>query len=152
MIEQLFTAQTVAVDVPARDWEEAVRFGGALLAASGAAEERYGEAMVETVKSIGSYIVIAPGLAMPHARPECGAKRLGMAFVRLAHPVPFGNEEYDPVDLLVFLCAPDHNSHISAIAELMELIEDEAFLTRVRAGMSKDEILDDIRKKEFSAS
>ena len=30
MIEKLFTEQTVAVDVAAKDWEEAVRYGGAI--------------------------------------------------------------------------------------------------------------------------
>lgn len=149
MIEKLFTEQTVAVDVAAKDWEEAVRCGGAMLESSGSTTGQYADAMVDTVKQVGSYIVIAPGLAMPHARPEYGVKKLGMGLVRLAHPVAFGNEEYDPVDLLIFLCATDHNSHISALAELMQLIEDETFLERVRGGMTKEEILAYIRRGEF---
>ena len=149
MIENLFTEQTVAVDVAAKDWEEAVRYGGAMFEAVGNTTAEYADAMVNTVKEIGSYIVIAPGIAMPHARPECGVKKLGMGFVRLASPVPFGNEEYDPVDLLIFLCATDHNSHISALAELMQLLEDETFLERVRAGMTKKEILSYIHSGAF---
>ena len=32
-----------------------------------------------TGKENGTYIVIAPGIAMPHARPECGAKKIGIS-------------------------------------------------------------------------
>ena len=149
MIENLFTEQTVLLDVEAKDWEEAVRRGGAMFAAAGNTTAQYADAMVKTVKETGSYIVIAPGLAMPHARPECGVKKLGMGLMRLKHPVAFGHEEYDPVDLLIFLCATDHSSHIAALAELMQLIEDEPFWQRVRSGMTKQEILDYIRCKNF---
>ena len=149
MIENLFTEDTVAVDVDAADWEAAVRYGGDMFVAAGNTSSRYTEAMVDTVKSIGSYIVIAPGLALPHARPEFGVKKLGLGFVHLKQPVPFGNAEYDPVDLLIFLCALDQNSHISALAELMQLIEDESFMRKVRAGLSKKEILKYIKSKSF---
>lgn len=52
-----------------------MRIGGELLEKSGAIEPRYIDAMINTVKEIGPYIVIAPGIAMPHARPEAGAKK-----------------------------------------------------------------------------
>ena len=122
MIENLFTEQTVLLDVEAKDWEEAVRRGGAMFATAGNTTAQYADAMV---------------------------KKLGMGLMRLKHPVAFGHEEYDPVDLLIFLCATDHSSHIAALAELMQLIEDEPFWQRVRSGMTKQEILDYIRCKDF---
>lgn len=146
MINELFTEQTVAVDVVAKDWEEAVRYGGKLLVAAGKTQAAYTEAMVNNVKNMGEYIVIAPGLAMPHARPEFGVKQLGMGLVKLKNPVRFGNAEYDPVDILVFLCAVDQTAHIKALAQLMQLIEDEDFLTQVRNGLSKEEIINYINQ------
>ncbi len=149
MIEKLFTEKTVAVDVAAKDWEEAVRAGGKLLVAAGCAEEDYVTAMLDNIRRMGQYIVIAPGLAMPHARPECGVKRIGMGLVRLSSPVCFGNEEYDPVDLLITFCAVDQSTHIEALAELMQIIEDEEFLAQVRSGMEKEAILEYIQSKKF---
>lgn len=146
MISDLFTEKTVAVDVVAKNWEEAVCYGGKLLVDAGLTQEMYTEAMVNNVKNMGEYIVIAPGLAMPHARPEYGVKTLGMGLVKLKEPVCFGNAEYDPVDILVFLCAVDQTAHIKALAQLMQLIEDEDFLTQVRNGLSKTEILNYINK------
>ena len=71
MIEKLFNEQTVAVDVQVKDWVEAIKFGGNLLVESDAVETEYIDAMIENVKKMGQYIVIAPGLAMPHARTWC---------------------------------------------------------------------------------
>jgi PTS system ascorbate-specific IIA component len=146
MISELFTEETVAVDIVAKDWEEAVRYGGKLLVDAGKTQDMYTEAMVNNVKKMGEYIVIAPGLAMPHARPEFGVKALGMGLVKLKEAVHFGNAEYDPVDILVFLCAVDQTAHITALAELMQLIEDEDFLTKVRNDLPKEEILNYINK------
>lgn len=149
MIEKLFTEETVALHVKAEDWEAAVRYCGKLMYHAGYTDERYADAMVDTVKNLGSYIVIAPGLAMPHARPECGAKQLGMSLVHLDKPVCFGSEEYDPVDILISLCAEDSESHLAALAELMELMEDEVFLSDIRNGLNKKDILDYINQGRF---
>lgn len=149
MIEKLFNEQTIAVNVKAKNWIEAVKYGGNLLVNAGYTDKEYIEAMIDTVNKMGQYIVIAPGLAMPHARPEFGVKKIGMAMVKLAKPVKFGHEKYDPVDVLVFLCAIDHTSHIEALSELMQLLEDENFLFNVRNGMTKDEIITYISKQQY---
>ena len=41
--------------------------------------------MINNVKEIGSYIVIAPKVAIPHARPEDGTNKLGISFLKLEH-------------------------------------------------------------------
>lgn len=43
---------------------------------NGCIKESYIDAMVNTVKNMGPYIVIAPGIAMPHAAPEDGVLKL----------------------------------------------------------------------------
>lgn len=150
MLKELLNDKTVEVKVKAQDWKDAVKIGGELLEKDGKIEHRYIEAMVETVNKIGAYIVIAPGLAMPHARPECGAKEIGMSLITLENPVPFGNEEYDPVDLVILFCAVDNSSHIKLLAEFMELIEDEDFLSTARSADNKTSILNYIQNKQYS--
>lgn len=86
---------------------------------------------------------------MPHARPEYGVKKIGMALIKLSKAVPFGHKEYDPVDILVFLCATDQTTHIGVLSELMHLLEDDEFLTKVRADMTKQEIIEYISKQKY---
>ena len=147
MLKDLLKEDNLALKINASHWEEAVRIGGRLLVEDGKIEERYIDAMVETVKELGPYIVIAPGIAMPHSRPEEGARDIGLALLSLKRGVPFGNEEYDPVDIVIILSAIDSSSHVQLLAELMELIEDESFLRLMRSSENKLEVLDYINSK-----
>lgn len=74
-----------------------------------------------------------------------------MALVKLKTPVAFGHEEYDPVDVLVFLSATDQTAHIGVLAELMQLLEDDEFLAKVRNGMSKSGIIEYISEQKYLA-
>lgn len=149
MIEKLFSKETVELNVEVSDWEDAIRFCGSLFVKNGNTEARYTEAMINTVKNMGQYIVIEKGIAMPHARPEDGVQKIGMGLVKLKKPINFGNEEYDPVDILIFICAVDKTSHLKALAELMTLIEDKEFLSAVRNSSSKEYVLNYINSKSF---
>ena len=140
-LSAMLTASTISLAVQVQDWQEAVRKAGKLLVDSGAVEARYVQAMIDMVKEIGPYIVIAPGVALPHARPEQGVKRPGMSLVTLATPVSFGNENNDPVDLVVAFGAPDSQGHIDAIRDLARLLEDENRLKKLRAATTVEEVL-----------
>ncbi|MBP2072433.1 BglG family transcription antiterminator [Thermoanaerobacterium butyriciformans] len=132
LLKDLLTEKTIRLNVEVKDWEEAVRIGGELLEKEGAIEHRYIDAMIDSVKEIGPYIVIAPGIAMPHARPESGAKKIGMSLITLKNPVNFGNKENDPVKIVVCLCAVDHSSHLKALSELVELLGDDEKVQKIK--------------------
>ena len=149
MIEKLFNKETIELNVEVNDWIEAIRFCGSLFVKNGNTEAKYTDAMINTVKNMGQYIVIEKGIAMPHARPEDGVKKIGMGLIKLKKPIEFGNEEYDPVDILIFICAIDKTSHLKALAELMTLIEDNEFLSIVRNSSSKEDVLSYIKSKSF---
>ncbi|MCX8025042.1 MAG: PTS sugar transporter subunit IIA [Thermanaerothrix sp.] len=137
----MFTAETIALRVPAADWEEAVRAAGQLLVASGAAEPRYIDGMIRTVRELGPYIVIAPGVALPHARPEEGALREGYALVTLEQPINFGNPDNDPVQVVIAFCAPDASTHLESLRVLAERLGQADFVPRLLAAQTPQEIL-----------
>jgi transcriptional antiterminator/mannitol/fructose-specific phosphotransferase system IIA component (Ntr-type) len=147
VLKDLLTKDTIKLNVEAKDWEEAVKIGGELLVKNGFAEPQYVEAMINTVKEMGPYIVIAPGIAMPHARPEAGARKIGMSLITLKNPVNFGNKENDPVKIVVSLCAIDHSSHLKALSELVELLGDEEFVSILTNAQREEEVLEYIGKK-----
>ena len=74
--------------------------------------------MIHTAEELGPYIVIAPGIAMPHSRPEDGVLKPCVALMTLSTPVNFGNEENDPVRLVFSFGAPDKEQHVEALREL----------------------------------
>lgn len=147
LLTDLLSERSIALRVTADSWETAVRAGGKIMVDNNLVEERYVEAMVDTVKEMGPYIVIAPGIAMPHARPEDGAKEVGMVIITLEKPVEFGSAENDPVSVAVFLCAVDKVTHIKALAGLMELLEDENFKGAAEQAKSPAALLQYIQEK-----
>lgn len=140
VLRDLLTAKTIKLQVAADTWEDAVRGGGELLENDGCIEHEYIEAMINSVKEIGPYIVIAPGIAMPHARPEAGVKKIGMSLITLSTPVNFGNKENDPVDIVISFCAVDHSTHIKALSELVGLLSDDERLKTIRSATNASDV------------
>jgi len=141
LLRELLTANMIDVNVDVKNWEEVIYAGGKILEEQGLVEHRYVDAMINTVKKMGAYIVITKGIAMPHARPEDGAKKVGMALLTLKNPVNFGSKENDPVSVAIFLCAVDNITHLKALAELMQLLDDDDFKKMADQASSKDEII-----------
>lgn len=149
MLKDVLNEKTIKLNVEAKNWEEAVRIGGNLLVQEGIAKAEYVDAMIKSVKDIGPYIVLAPGFAMPHARPEAGAIKPGFSMITLSNPVEFGNEENDPVTLVVCLCSPDNNSHMKALSELVSFLDNDENMDLIKNAKDPKEITSKFKQHSF---
>ena len=50
-----------------KDWEEAIRLSGEILKQNELITDQYVDQVINDVKEYGPYIVIVPGVAMPHS-------------------------------------------------------------------------------------
>ncbi|HEX7350483.1 PTS sugar transporter subunit IIA [Brachybacterium sp.] len=123
-LSDLVDPAAIVLDAPAPEWRSAIRQAGDLLVSVGATTDAYTEAMIRTVEEHGPYIVIAPGFALAHSRPDDSVLRTALSFVRLAEPVPFGNAANDPVTLVMALAAADSSAHQAALASLAGVLAD----------------------------
>lgn len=144
MIEKLLNEEIVDVNIKADNWEEAVIEAGKLLLKSEKIEERYIEAMIKTVKEMGPYIVMAPGIAMPHGRPDSGVLELGISVISLENGINFGSSEFDPVKLIFAICAKENKSHIELLQDLSYILDDDDLLEEVKKCTSKKDLIDTI--------
>ena len=103
---------------PADDWKHAIREACAPLLDAGAITDTYPERCVALVEEHGPYIVLAPGIALAHARPEDGVRQLAVAVVTLAEPVAFDHPDNDPVDLVFAFGSPDTDQHVGLLSSL----------------------------------
>jgi mannitol/fructose-specific phosphotransferase system IIA component (Ntr-type) len=124
-LKELLPIERIALNVQAKDWEESIRAVGKLMVDTGVVEDRYIDGMIATTKELGAYIVIAPGVAIPHSRPEDGVISTCLAFARLSPPVNFGNKANDPVHILFAIGALDHTQHVDALKQIAELLSDQ---------------------------
>lgn len=119
--ESLIENNSIKLNQTAANWEEAIKIGTDLLVASGAIEPCYYDNIVSKIKEMGPYIVLAPGLAMPHARPEEGVIRTAFGLTTLAQPVDFDGEQ---ISVLVTLAGSDSDTHMEGIMEVTQIFDD----------------------------
>lgn len=100
------------------DWRDAVHQACAPLLEADTITDTYPRRCVEMVEEHGPYIVLAPGLALAHARPEDGVRRLGVAVITLTEPVDFGHSDNDPVDVVFAFGSPDADQHVGLLSAL----------------------------------
>ncbi|WP_082093476.1 PTS sugar transporter subunit IIA [Demequina sediminicola] len=117
-------ATTAQVAHRVDNWEDAVRGASRLLEDLRVASADYTDACVQSVKDNGPYIVLSPGIAIAHARPEQGAQGLGITVLLLREAVRFGHETNDPVDVVFALATPDSDAHVGALGVLAKALRD----------------------------
>jgi mannitol/fructose-specific phosphotransferase system IIA component (Ntr-type) len=138
----MLTRNRIAANVSVDDWESAVRAVGKLMHSTGCVEERYIDAMIDTVNELGPYIVIAPGIAMPHALPEKGVIEPCMAILTLDPPINFGNPDNDPVHIVIAFGAVDQNQHVDALRQMASVLSNEQNVQAIGNARSEQDILE----------
>ncbi|WP_414839743.1 PTS sugar transporter subunit IIA [Carnobacterium sp. TMP28] len=141
LLLDILTPDMIQVNYECKTRDEAVSLVGQLLVTKGYAKESYINAMIRNIATNGSYIVIAPGIAMPHARPEEGVLAIGLSLVTLKEPVVFGHPKNDPVTIVIGLCAVDHQSHLEALSELVDILGNEEKIRGIKEATSAKEML-----------
>lgn len=135
-LDELLTLKTTRAKVQVKSWQEAADIVGNLLVDEGKVQPGYVARMKEVIDEVGPYMVIAPGVALLHARPEHGVNMPCIALITLDEPVPFGHAENDPVDIVFAFGATDKDSHVPALKKLAKQISRSEVIESVRSAHS----------------
>ncbi len=87
MLTQLLTKDCIQVANFVQSWQEAIRLAANPLIRQHKIEQRYIDAMIQSIEQYGPYVVITPKVAIPHARPTDGVHALAVSLLRLQQPV-----------------------------------------------------------------
>jgi PTS system ascorbate-specific IIA component len=132
--------EAIVLHAEAADWRAAVTLAGAALARSGSAKPGYAGEMIRMIEEHGPYVVIAPGLALAHARPGPEVLANGLAVVTLATPVSFGHPHNDPVRVVLGLAIATADDHLEVIAELANIFNDSTAIEDLANAASADDV------------
>ncbi len=141
----------VTVGAHASDWREAVRLAGEALSRSGATEQGYADRMIQVIEEFGAYIVIAPGLALAHARPGPDVNHDGLSVVTLDEPVVFGHPHNDPVSVVLGLAVSTPEAHVTSVAELANVFNDSDAIPALAAARDVDDVQRVLARSEEGA-
>lgn len=120
---------------PAKDWRDALRQAGAKLVEHNYIKPGYLDEIILNVEKNGPYIVIVPGVAMPHALAE-SENVLGTAisFTKFPEPVVFDETNPDSQAQLFFtLAAKDPDEHLQNISDLSDLLMTDGLIEKLLA-------------------
>lgn len=123
MLKKLLEGNIQIVDT-VENWEESIKIASQPLLEKKCIENSYVEAMINSIKELGPYIVLMPGVAMPHSRPEKGVNETSFSLLLVKEGVSY-SEKKDLVKIVIILAAKDNEAHIEALTSLSELLEDE---------------------------
>lgn len=143
MLEDLLVKENIRIDTNSYTWEEAIKEAAKPLLEKELIEARYVEAMINSVKENGPYIVIDEYIALAHARPKDGVNELSMSMLKVDKSIDFLGEE---VKVVVVLAATDNTKHIEALASLTELFMEEESKEKILKATEIEEIHELVKK------
>lgn len=140
-----FESATFSPGVHAADWRAAVRAAGVDLVTAGAVGRAYVDELVHRIETAGPFCVVAPGVAVPHAKASAVVRRDALAIVVLDEPVVFGHPHHDPVRVVIGLAATGPKRHLRMLAELANALDASDVVGRLTAAVSRDEAVAALR-------
>ncbi len=120
----LLDKKNVKILERADDWKGAIRKSVMPLEEEGYVKAGYKEAIISGVEKLGPYIIVAPSIALPHARPEQGVVKSQIAITLFRNEVRFDKKD-TTAQLFVALAASDSDSHLNALMTISEILQDE---------------------------
>lgn len=143
MLRQFVESKFYKFAEEASDWKEAIRMSCESLEAGGAVEANYKEEIIACIEKYGPYIVIMPGVAMPHSQEHAeGVHKTAIAFMKLERPVSFepGNPDKDAsLFFTLASCNPDY--HLENMKKLSELLMNEGVMEALGRAKSPEDLL-----------
>lgn len=126
----------------ATDWEEAVKLSADPLLKGGQITQGYIDGMIKSVKEHGPYIVIAPNIALPHARPETGSVKIGFSFMKLGEAVSFLEDGSADAQLFIALSCVDADTHLEMLQSIVMVLSDPEKQNALFAATETKEVME----------
>jgi ascorbate PTS system EIIA or EIIAB component len=136
---------TFSPGVHAADWRAAVRAAGVDLVTASAVGRAYVDELVRQIEQAGPYCVVAPGVAVPHAKASAVVRRDALAIVVLDEPVAFGHPHHDPVRVVIAMAAQSPRRHLQMLAELANALDASGVTDALVAATGRDEAIAALR-------
>lgn len=145
LLRQLYELKHYNFEEGPMDWRQALRKGIDPLLADGSVEEEYADCLIKNVEDHGPYIVLLPGVAMPHAvEGATGTNREAISFMHVKEPVHFGDEDDEDTTASIFftLSDVDADSHLQNMQRLAAVLSNPEVVDRLIKAESPEDLLE----------
>lgn len=129
-----------------KDWQEAIRVVAQPLLRDGYITQNYIEKMIESVNTLGPYIVISNDIAIPHAHPDDGVIKTALSVLKLKERVQFTNGK--SINVLICLAGSSSGQHMELIREISTLLIDKKMYNEIITTNDIDRLYELLKGKE----
>lgn len=138
-MNSLFEKDHIKIKVDVSDYEDAIKKVGQILVDVNSIKENYIQDMLDAIKKLGPYIVMAPGFALAHARPSDDVIKDDVSIITLKEPVCF-NSINDPVYIVMCLAAKNSDTHIDTMQKIATVLMKENTIENLKKSNSIEEV------------
>lgn len=131
--------ENIQVGKRAKDWEEAIQIAAQPLVEQGAISKQYVQNMIDSVNTLGPYIVIMPQFALAHAAPCAEVKQSDISIATFKNDILF-HCKHDPVRIVMCLACTDKTSHINKLQKIAEILMDQDIVEKMIACKNEEEL------------
>ncbi|EHY93603.1 MULTISPECIES: PTS sugar transporter subunit IIA [Staphylococcus] len=137
---EILSADKVQIKEQVDNWEQGIALAAQPLLNQDYFEQSYITSMIDSVKKLGPYIVIAPEIAIAHARPNDEVNKIGLSLLKLNQHINF-SEEGHYASLIFVLSAVDNEGHLEILRHLATTLGDQEVVNQLLKAQEVKDIL-----------
>lgn len=145
-MEEIIEKNDIQVGLHASDYKEAILLASEPLIKEGKITKRYAEMMIESLETLGPYIVLMPGFALAHSAPCEEVKENCLSIAIFDEGIDFKSEK-GLVRVVMVLASTDGESHVEKLSKIAsKLMNDDDFITKLVDCGNKEEVYNLLNK------
>lgn len=138
-LSRLLKKSSIQIQEKEISWKEAMHQAAAPLEETGKIERSYIEKAIEYVEEYGDYIVVSKGVALAHAKKDCGVKKDCLSLLVSRKGILFSESE-EKVYLLFCFASLGENEYLELIKAVIQIGKEEGRVERIRNMENEEEI------------
>lgn len=125
------------------NWQESIQKACEPIVADGTVTQEYAQEIINCVGKYGAYIVLMPGVAMPHSQEGTDmVKKTTISFMKLQKPVSFDDTDEEKVaDLFFTLASCNHEEHLKNMSILSDMLSNEELIEELHMVKCEDDLI-----------
>lgn len=145
-MEEIIEKSVIQVGLHASNYKEAILLASSPLIEEKKITKRYAEMMIESLETLGPYIVLMPGFALAHSAPCEEVKENCLSIAIFDEGIDFKSDK-GLVRVVMVLASTDGESHVEKLSKIAsKLMNDDYFITKLVDCTDKEEVYNLLNK------
>ena len=145
-MEEIIEKSDIQVGLHASNYKEAILLASSPLIEEKKITKRDAEMMIESLETLGPYIVLMPGFALAHSAPCEEVKENCLSIAIFDEGIDFKSDK-GLVRVVMVLASTDGESHVEKLSKIAsKIMNDDYFITKLVDCTDKEEVYNLLNK------